>query len=174
LQESDFQTEISRSKKKYAPGFSTKLPDPSSDFSFAAKRPFDCLWIINGQTFCFELKQVKEPEAFAFSRIEEHQKWNLSIVSAQNCHAYILINYRFTSTDKIIEKYGLQKHENFVLAIDIDYFGIIEHMFETQGRRSIPFEFIVHIYKNGFIGTHVLPWITKHKMWNVSALLDNN
>jgi penicillin-binding protein-related factor A (putative recombinase) len=151
-----------------------RICDPDSlSAERTQKRPFDCFCVYAGRFFCFELKQVREPESFSFDRVELHQKYYLSVASSlSNSKAYLLINYRFNSTEKIIEKYGLQKHENFVLAIDIDHFDILERMYETQCRKSIPFEFIVHMYKNGFIGTHVLPWIPKHKMWDVSALLN--
>lgn len=137
------------------------------------KRPFDCFCVYNGIFFCFELKQIREPVSFSFDHVESHQEYYMSLAASMpNAKAYLLINYRFDANDNIVKKYGVEKKENFVLAIDIDYYDIICHVFGCKGRKSIPFEFIVGMYKNGFIGTHVIRWMPAKKMWDVSALLD--
>jgi penicillin-binding protein-related factor A (putative recombinase) len=172
MDESIFQSEFSHSlHHAHGPNFFHKIVDQIGQF-VTAKRPFDCFLIINGKIFCFELKQVREPSGFTFERVEKHQEWFLSIAAANGARSFIVINYRFESDKKQRKKYGVKKKENFVIAINIDYYEIIKNIFKAQIKKSIPLDFILEIYRNGFIGCEVIEWIPDKKMWDVSKLLD--
>jgi len=171
MDEATFQSEMSRSlHHSYGPNFFYKPTDQIGTF-VTAKRPFDCFLLILGKLFGFELKQLREPSGFAFDRVEEHQLYYLNLVSANLGKAFLLINFRMDADEKQQKKYGIKKKENFVIAIDIDYYDIIVNKYRLLGKKSIPLDFILNIYRNGFIGCHVIEWMPDKKMWDVSALL---
>lgn len=172
MTEAELQVEWGRSLKGFASSFYNKIADPDRySAEHTQKRPFDCFYIINGKIFCFELKQIREPTSFYFEKLEEHQFFFLCQASANGGNCFVISNWRFEANEKQQKKYGCNKKENFVIAINIDYYDIIKNIFMIQGKKSIPLDFILGIRKNGFIGCHVIEWMPKNKMWDVGGLL---
>jgi penicillin-binding protein-related factor A (putative recombinase) len=58
-----------------------KIPDPSAvelESGCAVRRPFDSFGVLDGEPYFTELKFQQGYGAFAFSKIEDHQIWNLT------------------------------------------------------------------------------------------------
>ena len=79
MKEKDLNTIINNNFKEH--GFSTKIPDPmfiqSDQQRFNLKRPFDGFSVPGHTSIYWETKILQGYQAFAFSKISEHQMDNL-------------------------------------------------------------------------------------------------
>lgn len=63
-----------------------KIPDDSR-----CEKPFDGFGILNGQSIYWEAKFLRRPEAFNFSRLEDHQLYHLKKIKELNPEALCLL-----------------------------------------------------------------------------------
>jgi len=170
MRESIFQSEIKRSIDALM-GHSHyhKIPDVYAKGDFETKRPYDCYVFYNKEFCALELKQIRECKSFPFENVEPHQIYYLQKVKQNLGLAYVVINYRFSPSQKQMKKYKLKENKyNFTIAIDIDYFTYIRVCYKD--RKSWPVCDILTHYKDN---THNfgLTFITWEKMRNINTYI---
>lgn len=100
--ESDFNSILTRSLHDSG-WFGFKIGDQRSSITqFHSKNPYDLFGYYKGRFVCCESKWLKEPMAFNFTRLEDHQIENLikAHEMVDNCLAMFVIGVDFGRGDK--------------------------------------------------------------------------
>ncbi len=175
MNEKQFQNEIRSSIQYLFPAAHyVKIPDPSKmDINQTNKRPYDAYYIFHNVFIAFEYKQIKEAKSFPFDRVENHQVYNLLEVNQGFNHGYVLINYRFSLTEKQMKKLDTQsKKHNFSVLLDISYFVLLRNFYlGICGKKSLPFEVIWKWHKEG--RNTIIFWekMKDKHIWNLKNIL---
>jgi len=145
MKESIFANEIKKACSTFD-CFYYKIPDAYGMARFSPPKPFDAFVVYKGKYYAFEYKMVKSQTAFAFSRVRPHQIDNLMKVWKNGGEAFIVINYRMKSFNKV-----------FCIPI----ITLIEIIKKSE-RKSIPFN-LMEKYSIE---------IRKKKTWDVESFLN--
>lgn len=96
--ERDFNSIITKTINE-AGGYSFKIPDSfSMTTGYHSKNPYDIFGLYQGKFLALELKWLQKPQAFNFTRLEQHQ------------------------IDNLIKSYEIMKDNSFcALVIGVDY-----------------------------------------------------
>lgn len=79
-------------------GWCYKIPDNGFD-----QKPYDCYGFHDGMTYVMELKHLNKPQAFNFSRLEQHQIDNLLKtyeIMGDNVRACFIVGVEYSRLDK--------------------------------------------------------------------------
>ena len=95
--EKDFQSIVTHTFNSQD-GWCYKIPDSGWDL-----KPYDCYGFHNGMTYVMELKWMSKPQAFNFSRLEQHQIDNLIRtyeIMGDNARCMFIVGIDYGRTDK--------------------------------------------------------------------------
>ena len=101
VNEQELCTVIRNSVNGTANSIAWKIPDPTSSFGSATKRPFDLFGTLNGVPFYAEAKYMKTALSFDLQDIEDHQIESLLEVQKSNpsCKCYIILGMKWDRGD---------------------------------------------------------------------------
>jgi penicillin-binding protein-related factor A (putative recombinase) len=134
MQESDFNSRFVDLVRD-AGGAAYKIPDPPPAYARSAdKRPFDGFGCFKGTSFYFESKFSKGYEAFAFSRVEEHQFDNLRTFRQAGGLSVIL--FAVWESRKYFDIYGFNSE-------------LVESLFE-KGVKSFTKKVLLELKEQGY------------------------
>ena len=94
MKESYFANELKIACKEFGYMY-IKIPDSFNMQRFSPPKPFDCIIIANGLTFCIENKIVKDSPSIQIDRIKEHQIVALEQARLCGAYSYFFINWRY-------------------------------------------------------------------------------
>jgi len=170
LNEKHFQQEFRESIKFFYPFCHYhKIPDPTrKDFegeSYTIKRPYDAFYIYKDDFVAFEYKMIKKPESFAFNRVDDNQIYHLLEVNQSFNVGLIVVNYRFSFTEKQMKKYNTDKSKhNFCIIFEIKEFMKFKYFYYNYlNKKSIDFEYIWDLYNKK--ANSILEWIKIEDKW---------
>jgi len=87
-----------------------KIPDPTGDFVFTIKRPFDLIGRYNTNAIYIEMKYSSSLQSFNLNRIDEHQYESLlEFKKIQNAICLIGLGVNVSSKDKRIYLWGVEE-----------------------------------------------------------------